>query len=299
MSNVTSEVYQLLTLGEVVATKVTDGGEDSRLNCGEVPAEPVSPALSVQVDDSDRFFPLVVAGVGWAHITPPEKVSLGGVTTAETEPVYQLFWPLGDPGDNATVGAPGPVLSKSTEKETLPVLPALLVAVQDTLYLPCVLKDRVWLPRVPVSEPVLQVTDKRPETESLEIMFPEALAPVNQPFCPFGVKVYDIEGGAESYLKLKEAVPVSQAISVHEAVICAVADFGLVYGEIVEQVAPPENEAPVTLNDTWEVYHPLLPFGEDGVGVIVTTGIVVSIFTVAVAALVVSPVLSITVQLAL
>lgn len=135
------------------------------------------------------------------QLTAPEIVFVGGTMTNDTEPVYHPLLPLGEPGFNEIVGVPGPVVSRLTEKATLLLSPALSVAVQVVLYLPCVPKVRVCVPRLPMSDPKLHVTVARPEMESLDDIVPDALIPLNQPLCPLGVNKSEIVGGVESYLK--------------------------------------------------------------------------------------------------
>jgi len=70
------------------------------------------------------------------QVTTPEIVFAGGLAANETEFTYQPLLPLGDPGLREMVGAPGPVVSRFTEKVTLAVFPALSIAVQLTVYIP-------------------------------------------------------------------------------------------------------------------------------------------------------------------
>ncbi len=64
------------------------------------------------------------------QVPPPDMVSDGGVIVNETEPVYQLFNPLGELGERTTAGAPGAVVSILTVAVAVLVSPLLSVAVQ-------------------------------------------------------------------------------------------------------------------------------------------------------------------------
>ncbi len=63
----------------------------------------------------------------------------------------------------------------------------------------------------------MHTTEESPEIASLDNIVPAALFPVNQLFFPLGMKVSEIAGGVESYLKTKFADPELPARSVQVA----------------------------------------------------------------------------------
>jgi hypothetical protein len=133
------------------------------------------------------------------HVTLPDIVATGGVTVNETDVLYQLFAPLGVPGDKVIVGAAGPVASIFTKAVAgLLVPPRLSVAVQLTLWpelapvtFTVALALEVPRPVTPLNvtgeESTVQLIDEIvASAAAVALTVPEAGEVLNQPLFPFG-----------------------------------------------------------------------------------------------------------------